>query len=178
MQVTEIAIARPLPSEYGDAYADYIECVPGVDVIPYLAEQVEMVDVLLGHLSDEQGGARYAPGKWSVKEVVHHITNAELTLSCQISSIARRGSRPHASSDESDSMCAFPMDERSIRDLLGDFRTVRTRTLGLLREIPGSAWINTGRVGTETLSVRALAYVIAGHTAHHLSTLWERYPLR
>ncbi|MGI8508507.1 MAG: DinB family protein [Gemmatimonadaceae bacterium] len=177
-QMNEISVTCPPLSEYGGLYNRYVESVPANNLVPYLSEQIEMIDVLLGHLSDLQGDRQYASDKWSVKQVVGHLSHTERMISSCMLRVARAAACVCASPE--DSGCTprtFPRD-RTISELLQEFRIVRANTLAFSHEIEGMAWTNTALVGTTPMSARALAYLIAGHTAHHLNILWERYNLR
>lgn len=177
-QMSEIVIARPPLSECGGLYNRYVESVPGDNLIPYLSEQIEMIDVLLGHLSDVQGDRQYAPDKWSVKQVIGHLSHTERMISCRMLRVARAAACVCAPPRDGDCTPSAFSSDRTISELLQEFRVVRAHTLALSHGIEKTAWTNTALIGTATMSARALAYFIAGHTAHHLNVLWERYDLR
>lgn len=176
--MSDIILTRPSQSEYSDYYHRYVQCVPDDNVIPYLAVQLEAVDALLGHLSDEQADTRYSLDKWTVKEVVGHMSDTERIMSYRMLRIARGDTTPLASFDQDDYVRAARSRVRTIGELLDEFYAVRASTLALSRGIDEVAWTRTGVASNVSVSARALAYIIAGHAAHHLNVLWERYALR
>ncbi len=170
-----IAPTRPAQSEYAPFYSGYIESVPDGDVIRYLSAQLADVEGLLGHLPDEQANARYAPDKWSVKEVLDHMSDTERVLSYRLLRAARGDATPLAGFDQDDYVRAAQSGRRTIGDLLNEFRTVRASTLSLVTGMNQAAWDQSCVVNNATVSSRALVYIIAGHSAHHTRVLRERY---
>ncbi|MGI8508053.1 MAG: DinB family protein [Gemmatimonadaceae bacterium] len=166
---------RPPESEYASFYHRYVQAVPEGDVIHYLAAQLVDVEGLLGHLPDEQANARYAPDKWSVKEVLGHLSDTERVMSYRLLRAARGDATPLASFDQDDYVRAAQSGGRAIGDLLNEFRTVRASTLSLVKGVDGAAWDRTCVASNAVVSSRALVYIIAGHTAHHTTVLRERY---
>lgn len=166
---------RPSESEYAPHYHRYVQAVPEGDIIHYLAVQLADVEGLLGHLPDEQANARYAPDKWSVKEVLGHMSDTERVMSYRMLRAARGDATPLASFDQDDYVRVAQSDRRTIGELLNEFRTVRASTLSLVQELDDAAWDRSCVASNVMVSSRALVYIIAGHAAHHTMVLRERY---
>lgn len=167
--------AKPAEGEYANFYWGYIESVPDGDVMQQLSTQPARMDALLGKLSESDAMDRYAPGKWSVKEVVGHLSDTERVMSYRLLRIARSDATPLAGFDQDAYVPAAGSDARSMHDLLLEFRAVRASTIALARGLDANAWTRTGTVNNATASARALLYIIAGHAAHHMKTLREQY---
>jgi hypothetical protein len=170
-----IRIPRPTASEYGPFYRDYIASVPGEDAWPVLDAQADAADRALASLSNERALHRYASGKWSVKEVVGHLIDCERIFAYRALRFARADATPLPSFDENRYVVAGRFDTRSMGDVVDDFRVVRASTLALFRSLEDDALLQSGVANEQRLSVRALAWVAAGHAQHHLDVLRERY---
>jgi hypothetical protein len=168
-------IARPDASEYAPFFAGYVSRVPDGDVLDLLARQVDETASLLGGLSETRAGYRYAPGKWSVKEVVGHVADAERVFTYRALRIARGDQTPLASFDENAWMRFGSFDTRPLADLLAELRTVRQSSLALYRSFTPEAVLRRGTASQEGVSVRALIHITAGHERHHVQVLRERY---
>jgi hypothetical protein len=169
------ATMRPAPDEYAPHYATYVGSVPDGDVTRTLAEQGEKFIALLKHLSDQQANHAYAPGKWSVKEVILHIADGERIFSYRALRMARGDATPLAPFDENAYALSCEANGRPLDTLLGEFAAVRGATLALLRWLPEAAWTRRGTASGKEISVRALAWIAAGHALHHERILVERY---
>ena len=176
MPVTEVS--RPDPDEYAPFYADYVGRVTEDDPIEAMATQIEQTSALLGRVAEADAGARYAAGKWSVKEVVGHLTDAERIFSYRALRIARGDDTPLPGFDENAYVPAGRFDERALRELAGDLANARRATLDLFRSFDGTAWRGRGVASGNPISVRALARIIPGHERHHVEVLQTRYGLR
>ena len=168
-------IARPDVSEYAPFYAAYVSQVPEGDVLDFLARQADETAALVGGLSEAQAAYRYAPGKWSIKQVVGHVADAERVFSYRALRIARNDQTPLASFDENAWMGFGGFDARSLADLLSELRAVRQSTLALYRSLGPEAVARRGVASQKEISVRALIYITAGHERHHVKVLRERY---
>jgi uncharacterized damage-inducible protein DinB len=169
------APARPEPNEYASYYEIYVSKVPDADLIQTLERQGAETLALLRALPEERGAHRYEPGKWSVKQVVGHISDGERLFSYRALSIARGDSAPLPGMEQEEWMAGADFDARSLADLLDEFEAVRASTLHLLRHLTSEAWARRGVASDNEVTVRALAYIIAGHEAHHVGVLRERY---
>ncbi|WP_103107606.1 DinB family protein [Brevibacillus reuszeri] len=168
-------LSRPTPDEHGSYYSLYIDKVTEGDLFAILVEQLKNTVALLSSLDDAQTDYRYAPGKWSVKEVLGHISETERIMCYRLLRVARGDQTPLAGFDEEAFVRTGCFHARSMTDLLEEFTSVRQATLTLLRGVPEEAWTRTGNVNNGVLSARALAYVLAGHEKHHVQVLQERY---
>ena len=167
-------MSRPDASEYA-AYAHiYVDRVRGDDASAALSAPV-LFDLLAGADDSRAGTFVYAPGKWTPKEVVGHVTDAERVLGYRILAIARDDSKDLPGFDQDDYVRAGGFNTRSLADLLEDFRTVRQGTLRLLRGLPAEAWDRRGTASGFSVTVRGMAFVAAGHELHHAAILRERY---
>jgi hypothetical protein len=142
-----------------------------------MAAQIEETVILLRGLSDSDALYRYAHGKWSVKEVVGHLSDVERIMSYRALRIARGDQTPLPSFDEKAYVPHAKFDSRTLADILGELRTARAATLALLRTFDVDAWRRRGTASGKPVSVRALGYMIPGHERHHVEILKTRYGL-
>lgn len=168
-------IARPEHGEYLEYYRTYIARVPDGDIVAILGEQLEGTRRLLSGLRDAQALHRYAPGKWSVKEVVGHVTDAERVFAYRALRFARGDRTALPGFDERAWVPAGRFDARTIASLADELGAVRNATVALFRGLPSEVSLRDGEANGAAVSVRALAYIIAGHEAHHVAVLRERY---
>jgi uncharacterized damage-inducible protein DinB len=173
--VATIETERPASDEYSQPFARYVERVPDGALVAQLERQAAETASVLGALSEEQAAHRYAPDKWSVKEIVGHLADAERIFSYRLLRFARKDGTPLPGFDENPYVEAAEFDRRTLPDLLAELASVRDATLRLLRGLPADALTRRGVASSGTLSVRALAYVIAGHELHHREVLKTRY---
>ncbi|GIV61334.1 MAG: hypothetical protein KatS3mg044_0200 [Rhodothermaceae bacterium] len=170
-------IPVPAPGEYAPFYAGYIAAVAGEDVAEVLRNQPAELRALLGSLPDEAARYRYAPGKWSVKEVVGHLTDAERVLACRLLRVARGDATPLPGFDEDAYVQAAGFDRFPLTTLLDGFAATRAATLALVDTLTGEVWERSGVANGSPITARALAHILAGHVRHHLRVLRERYGL-
>lgn len=169
------ALTRPAAGEYAPYYGTYIDKVPEGDLLQILENQRRETRSLLGGLSDAKALHRYAPGKWSVKEVVGHLTDSERVFSYRALRFARGDAKPLPGFDENSWVPPGKFDARPLEDLAAEFDAVRRATIALLRTFDAEALQRRGVASDNPVSVRALAYIIAGHERHHVGILHERY---
>jgi uncharacterized damage-inducible protein DinB len=167
--------ARPALTEYNAHYQPYVDVVPDGDVLATLATQRDSTSALLATIAEAKAGYRYAAGKWSIKEVIGHLSDAERVFSYRALRVARADVTPLASFDENAWVPAAKFDHRTLVDLAAEFRAVRGSTLALFRGFDAEAWPRTGTASGSPISARALAWIVAGHEVHHLRVLHERY---
>ena len=166
---------RPAPTEYAEYYGRYIALVPEGPIVDVLREQIADTLDLIRALPESRGDHRYAPDKWSVKEVLGHVIDAERVFSYRALRFGRNDPTPLPGFDEKVYAPAGNFGARTLASLLGELETVRRATLYLLEGLPAEAWSRSGVASEYPVSVRALAYIIAGHERHHRSVLAERY---
>lgn len=175
--MSPLSLPRPGPEESAPFYHGYIAKVPGEHIGAYLADQPQAIERLLGSLDDAAGRSRYAPGKWSVKEVLGHLCDAERIFAYRLLRIARADETPLPGFDENAYVPPGEFDARPLPDLLRELRAVRASTIELVEGLPRAAWERRGQASGKSISTRALAYIIVGHMTHHLGVLRERYGL-
>jgi hypothetical protein len=166
---------RPASSEYAEFYAKYVALVESEDVVADLRSQWAETKPLLDSISSERSLHRYAPGKWSIRELVLHISDAERVFAYRALRFARADQTPLPGFEQDDYIGPSAADSRDWHGIVEEFATVRAATLSLLGNLPKDAWTRTGIASGKPVSVRALAYVIAGHELHHRSILQSRY---
>lgn len=166
---------RPEASEYASFYAGYIAKVPAGDLLRTLEAQPGEYAKTLGGLPEARGNFAYAPGKWTIKELVGHVVDAERVFSYRALRIGRGDTTPLPGFDEKTWVPNSGAGARTLADLLAEFRAVRGATLALLRHLPADAPERRGTASDKEVSVRALAWIITGHAIHHLGILRERY---
>lgn len=166
--------ARPESNEYGVYYGKYISLVPEGDILVTLETQAPETAALLSR-PDADGDFRYAPGKWSLKESLGHVIDAERVFAYRAMRIARNDKTPLASFEQDDYVKYGPFGHCSLAGLVEEFVTVRKATLSLFRALDEEAWIRRGLASEKEVTVRALAYIIAGHELHHRKIFREKY---
>lgn len=165
----------PDRTEAAEYYFKYIDQVPAGGILDTLASQVTDALPLLQGIADEKSLSRYAPDKWSIREVLGHINDTERVFTFRALWFARGFEAEMPSFDQDVAVGAANSDDRAWGDHLEELRAVRAATVSLFRNLPEGAWMRRGLASGKTVSVRALAYITAGHFAHHLHILRERY---
>ncbi|HEY8197357.1 MAG TPA: DinB family protein [Gemmatimonadales bacterium] len=172
-----VSITRPAADEAAPFYHGYIAKVRGENIGEQLVDQLAEVERLLGSLDDTTSLARYSPGKWSVKEILGHLTDVERIFSYRLLRISRGDVTPLPGFDQDTYVPAAGFDERPLRDLAAEFRAVRLSSVALVNGLPSTSWSRRGNASGHPVSARALAYIIVGHVTHHLGTLRDHYGL-
>lgn len=168
-------IARPESGEHVPYYSRYIALVPGDDAGPALATQIAETLGMLKDVDEPRALHRYQPGKWSVKEVLGHVMDAERVFAYRALRFARRDATALPGFDENTWVPAANFDRLPLADLLVEFAAVRAATVRLFRNLEPEALTRRGTANGDPVSVRALAWIIAGHERHHRGVLRERY---
>jgi len=171
----QTAPGRPQTGEYASYYEKYVSLVPATDILGVLEGQRLAMTQLLGARSEREGNFRYAPDKWTVKEVIGHVTDAERIFAYRALRIARGDRTAMEGFEQDDYVKTGGFSERTLADLSEEFASVRDASLSLFRSLSASAWTLSGLANKNEVSVRALAYIIAGHAVHHLRILEEKY---
>jgi hypothetical protein len=170
-----LTIARPANDEYAEFHRAYIAAVADEpDGISALERQQAAIDNLR-RLTPEQAGHRYADRKWTVREVIGHLADAERVLSYRLLRIARGDATPLPGFDEKAFVAGSNADRRDLDDLVAELAAVRAATLLLVRSLDDEVVTRRGVVNTWQLSARGLVFIIAGHFAHHRNVLRDRY---
>ncbi|MGO9269951.1 MAG: DinB family protein [Terriglobia bacterium] len=168
---------RPEATEYAPYYGKYISLVPDGDILALLEEQLRGTTALLSSVSEEQAEYRYAPEKWTVKQVVGHLTDTERIFAYRALRISRNDATPIEGFEQDDYVRYGPFETCKMTDLVEDFAAVRRATLSLFRRLDPDAWQRRGTANRNEVTVRALAYTSAGHELHHLAILKDKYHL-
>ena len=168
-------VGHPNPTEYASAYAGYVGNVTEDDVVGALESQSAETSALLARIDDAKASHRYAPEKWSVKEVVGHFTDAEVVFAYRALAIARGDTASLPGFDENDYMRNANFEQRSMRSIAEGYAAARASTLALFRGFSDEAWRRSGTANNKPVSVRAIAHIVLGHERHHLRVLRERY---
>jgi hypothetical protein len=173
--MSPLSLPRPGTDESAPSYHGYIEKVPGEQIGEYLVSQLQEVERLLAPLDDAAARFRYAPEKWSMKEVVGHLCDAERIFAYRLLRIGRADTTPLPGFDENAYVPPAEFDARPLAELLREFQAVRASTIALVEGLPAAAWERHGQASGKSISTRALAYIMVGHVSHHLAVLRERY---
>ena len=166
---------RPDRSEAADYYFTYIDQVPDGDICEILRAQSAGALNFFELISDEQSLHRYAAGKWSIREVLGHVNDTERVFVFRAFWFARGFETPLPSFDQNTAVATADSDARSWRSHVEEFRSVREATMTFFQSLPAEAWTRRGIASDNPFSVRALAYMTAGHVSHHLRILREQY---
>jgi hypothetical protein len=166
---------RPARGEAEEYYFGYIDQVPGSLVLPVLAAQLGEMLALFDGISEKQSLERYEPGKWTIREVLSHVSDTERLFVFRAFWFARGFTSPLPSFDQNVAVGAAAANDRQWRTHVEDFRAVRAATLTFFSGLPPAAWDRRGIASDNPFSVRALAYLAAGHAIHHNRILRERY---
>ena len=172
-----LSLSRPAADESAPFYHGYIEKVPGEQIGEFLAAQLGEVERLLAPLDDAAARFRYAPDKWSVKEVLGHLCDSERIFAYRLLRIARADATPLPGFDENAYVPAADFDARPLAELLREFQAIRASTIALAEGLPSEAWERRGQASGKSITTRALAYIMVGHLTHHLGVLRDRYRL-
>jgi hypothetical protein len=176
-EVTPMAstIVRPATTEYAPYYGRYVGAVPDGDFLALLESQGRETVSLLRGISEKKSLHRYAPDKWSIREVVGHVNDAERVFTYRALSFARGDPAPLPSFEENVWAKTSNAEARSLSDLIEDFAAVRAATLALFRGFSEEQFARSGIASGNQVTVRAIAYIVAGHERHHVKILRERY---
>lgn len=173
---TTLTVPRPVEGDCAPYFFTYINRIAAdEDVLAVLADLDRSTPALLAPVLDELAGFRYAPGKWSVREVVGHVSDAERVFAYRALTIARGDTTSLPAFEENEWAEVSNADSRSLADLVGELHAVRAASLALFRGFGAAEWERAGTASGKHLAVRALPYIIAGHERHHVEVLRERY---
>jgi uncharacterized damage-inducible protein DinB len=168
-------ISRPGTDEYAPYYGTYVNAVSGSDALPPLFAQRASTGAFLAGIPESRAGYRYAEGKWSLREVIGHLSDSERIFAYRLLRFARGDETPLASFDENAYVPAAGFERRSLADVAREFAAVREATLALVNSLDEGMLARRGTASGKLMSVRALVWVIAGHELHHLRVIRERY---
>ena len=168
-------IGRPQDTEAAPHYFTYIDQVEGDDISAIIERQLDDSLALFHGISEETSQHRYAPDKWSIRQVLNHITDTERAFAFRALWFARGFDAPLPSFDQNTAAAGADADRIYWSAHVEEFRRVRLSTISLFRHLPSEAWMRTGIASDNPFTVRAMAFIVAGHVAHHVAVLRERY---
>lgn len=166
---------RPTPEEYAEYYGLYVDRVPDGEIVATLADQMRDTQRFLAGIGEEQAGRRYAPDKWSIKQVVGHVTDIERVFATRALAFARGDRAAWPGIDQEEYMAASSFDRRSLADVSGELAQVREASLALFRSLDGGEELRRGTASGCVFTVRSIAWILAGHELHHVDVVRERY---
>lgn len=167
-----MTITQPHPQEFNPFYAGYVGKVPASGPVALMTDQIAAFEKLR---SGVDGDCRYADGKWTVKEVLGHMSDAERVFGYRLLRIARNDSTPLAGFDENAWAAVAPHHHRPVGDIVHELLAVREATLALIKSMDADAFMRQTVANMRPVSGRALVWILAGHCQHHLGILYERY---
>lgn len=168
-------LGRPASTEAAPYYFTYIDQVVSDDVLPVIERQLQQVLSLCSEVSEEKSLHRYAPDKWSIRQVLNHVTDTERAFAFRALWFARGFQSPLPDYDQNIAAAGADADQVAWSEHVEEFRRVRLATISLFRNLPADAWLRTGIASNNRFTVRAMAFITAGHVEHHLKILRERY---
>ncbi len=175
MATPQATNVRPSSDEYAPYYDRYISLVPEGSIVDTLSTQFESTLKLLRGIDESNANHRYAPEKWSIKELVGHLIDSERVFAYRALRFARNDQTPLSGFEQDDFVRGGNFDDRSLASLITEFEHVRKSTISLLGSLTPEAWTRRGPANEVEISVRALAYSMAGHEIHHMNILTTRY---
>ena len=173
--MSHAAATKPAPTEHAPEFSGYVTLVPEGDIIQTLEQQIENSLSLLRTIPSDKANFRYAPDKWSVKELLGHLIDSERIFSYRALRFARNDQTQLHGYEQDDYVREGRFDSRNFADMVEEFATLRRATIQLFRPLNEMEWLRKGKANENEISVRALAYIIAGHELHHMGVLRSRY---
>jgi hypothetical protein len=168
-------IGRPQPGEAPPYYSTYLDQVQGDDILAVVASQLEDALVFLSTISEEKSLHRYQPGKWSIRQLLNHVTDTERAFAFRALWFARGFDSPLPDFDQDIAAAGAEAGRIPWATHIEEFRRVRLSTISLFSNLPPEAWLRAGIASNQHFTVRALAYIAVGHVHHHLAILRQRY---
>jgi hypothetical protein len=170
-------MTRPAATEFAPFYASYVARVTEGDPLPALEAQPAEVLTIADRVAPEDELFRYAPDKWSVRQVFGHIVDTERVMGYRAFCIARGETKPLPGFDENEYVARADSEERPVKELAHEFAAVRQANLWAIRRWTDEQWSRMGNANGNPISARAIAYILAGHVRHHIAVLRERYEI-
>ena len=168
-------IERPVSSEYEAYYHQYVSKVPQGDVLELMETRMRDTASLLAGIGADKAGYRYAPGKWSIKQVVGHLVDVERLFGYRAMAFARNDKTRLPSFEQNEYVEHADFDNRPLSDIAGEFECIRRSTVALFRSFDPDVLMRTGVASGFSFTVGSVAFIIAGHEIHHMGVLQERY---
>ena len=168
-------MTRPKSTEAAQYYFKYIDLITSDEIVPAIQGQMDETLQFLRGISEEQSLHSYAPGKWTIREVLNHVNDGERLFLGRAFWFARGFEDPLPSFEQDRAVEAAHGNDTSWAQLVEEFKNVRLGTISFFRNLPAEAWSRSGVASDNPVTVRALAYIIAGHVAHHMGVIREKY---
>lgn len=168
-------VGRPQPTEYAEYYRGYVEQVAHGDILEILAQQRDETLVSLGSVDESKAAESYAPGKWTIKEVIGHVTDVERIFAYRALCFARNEHQSQPGFDQDAYVTAANFNRRTLAAIAEEFADVRNASIRLFRGFDEDVWLQRGEANGVAFTVRAIAYILAGHELHHLGIVKQRY---
>lgn len=175
--MTVMVAGRPKAEEYAPFYQGYVDRVPGEDPLAQLRRQADESIDFLRNVSEDKREYAYAPGKWTTREVVSHLIDCDRVFSYRALRFSRLDLQPLAGFDEKRYVENAELEDRPYSSLVEELELVRRANLESFSHLSQAAWLRSGEANGKLVTVRALAYIMAGHFDHHLEILRQRYGL-
>lgn len=166
---------KPPTEEFNPYYGKYISLVTEPDLLGVLGVQADEVGDLFGTISEERGTDTYAEGKWTIKEVLSHLIDGERHFAYRVLRISRGDETPIEGFEQDGYIENSHANARAFEDLIEEFRCLREANVRQLENLHDADWLRMGTASGSPVSVRALAFIMAGHIRHHVRILKERY---
>ena len=173
--MSNAAATAPEANEYAEYYGNYIKLVPAGDILDVMQSETSKALDVYKSISEEQSLKRYAPDKWSIKDLLRHVVDTERVFSYRALRFARADETPVEGFEQDDYVASANADAIPFADLVSEFEHLRAANLILFRTLPAEAWTRSGKASGNPVSVRALVHILAGHEMHHRNVLKERY---
>jgi DinB superfamily len=168
---------QPLETEYAPYYLSYVNQVNETDILPVLRSQTDALDILLGRVKPDRETYRYGEDKWSIRELIGHLIDGERVFGYRAFCIARGEKQNLPGFEQNDYIVTAPYHNVVLEELLSEFRLVRLSNVAMFRTLDNNAWLRTGTANGNEISVRAIAFIMAGHVRHHMNVLRDKYDL-
>jgi uncharacterized damage-inducible protein DinB len=175
MTSTSFRTTRPAEGEFLPYYGTYIDKVPQGDIVETLTKQLPEILAFIKSIPEDMGDKRYAPGKWSIRDIIGHLSDGERIFSYRALRFSRSDLTPVPGFDENTYAANGPYSKVSLADLADEFEHVRRATIHLIANLDEESLSRRGTANGAEISVRALAYVMAGHATHHMGVIRDRY---
>lgn len=166
---------RPEKTEYSEYYEGYVSSVAETDIVAAMSGQLSEIEHLFALMPEEKGGFAYAPGKWTIKELLGHLIDGERVFSYRALRISRRDQTPLSGFDQDLFIANADFNSLKLTDLVEEFLFLRRANIIFFRNLSEEKWSRTGTASDNPVSVRALAYILVGHVRHHENILKEKY---
>jgi hypothetical protein len=166
---------RPEKTEYNEYYETYISLVPETEILPELENQIAEIEDLVRAIPEEKGVFAYAEGKWTIKELLGHLSDGERLFAYRALRISRADKTPIEGFEQDGYVENGNFNRRSLADLTEEFLLLRRANMYFFKNLDDDAWVRLGTASGYPFSVRALAYISVGHVRHHINILKTRY---